>query len=218
MGAGWPRVRRAAGRWSVACVSAVGRHRLGTQDVPPLVRRGNPGVCDGPGVGLSAVAASLNTRCPEPGARHGMAGGTHHEPRQRRTPQRTGWSPRCVIWTWASSLLTRGLPGPRTPPRRLTVLHTRCTAWWRQVAVPPEPPTTDTLEAVRPIYAFKDLQDPADCWWSSCSTRGDSAFSVPPIGRGPTAWSSALSVTCRTRTGFAAYRARPSQVGGGRRH
>ena len=30
------------------------------------------------------------------------------------------------------------------------------------MAVPPEPPTTDTLEALRPIYALEDLQDPAD--------------------------------------------------------
>ena len=59
---------------------------------------------------------------------------------------------------------------------------------------------------------------PQTYWWSSCNTQGDSACSEPPIRRGPTAWSSALSVTCRTRTGCAAYRARPSQVGGGRRH
>ena len=52
----------AARRRSVAFMSAVGTHRLGTQDVPPLVRRGSPGVCDGPGVGLSAVAASLAAR------------------------------------------------------------------------------------------------------------------------------------------------------------
>ena len=96
-------------------------------------------------------------RCPP---WHGRRGAPRA--RQQMTPQRSSWSPLCVIWTWASRLLTRGLPGPPTSPRRLTVLHGRCTAWWRQVAVPPGPPTTDTLEALRPIYAFGDLQDPAD--------------------------------------------------------
>ena len=38
----------AARRRFVAFVSAMGTHRLGTQDVPPLVRRGGPGVCMGP--------------------------------------------------------------------------------------------------------------------------------------------------------------------------
>ena len=35
---------------------------MGTRDVPLLVHRGSPGVCDGPGVGLSAVAARLTAQ------------------------------------------------------------------------------------------------------------------------------------------------------------
>ena len=78
----------AARRRSVAFVSAVGTHRLGTQDVPPLVRRGGPGVCMGPDAGRSAVAARLAARgAPSPVPAMAWPAEAHHEPRQRMTPQ-----------------------------------------------------------------------------------------------------------------------------------
>ena len=52
----------AARRRSVAFMSAVGTQRLGTHDVAPLVRRGGPGVGNGPDLGRSAVAARLAAR------------------------------------------------------------------------------------------------------------------------------------------------------------
>ena len=78
----------AARRRSVAFMSAVGTQRLGTHDVAPLVRRGSPGVCNGPDLGRSAVAARLAARgAPTPVPAMAWPAEAGHEPRQRMTPQ-----------------------------------------------------------------------------------------------------------------------------------
>ena len=159
----------AARRRSVAFVSAVGTHRLGTQDVPPVVRRGSPGVCMGPDAGRSAVAARLAARgAPSPVPAMAWPAEALHEPRQRMTPQQEQFV--TTVRDVDVDVALADLRAARTSDSTKAA-NSAAYPLYRLVcdklAVPPWPPTTDTLEAFAAYLRFSGAyKAPQAYWWA----------------------------------------------------
>ena len=159
----------AARRRSVAFVSAVGTHRLGTRDVPPLVRRGSPDVCMGPDAGRSAVAARLAARgAPSPVPAMAWPAEALHEPRQRMTPQQEQFV--TTVRDVDVDVALADLRAARTSDSTKAA-NSAAYPLYRLVcdklAVPPWPPTTDTLEAFAAYLRFSGAyKAPQAYWWA----------------------------------------------------
>ena len=162
-----------------------GQHGLGTRDVPLLVHRGSPGVCDG----LSAVATSLAARgAPSPVPAMAWPAG------RTRAPAADDAAAEQLVTTVRDLDVGSALADPWAAQTSDSAETANSTAYplyylmatgWRSRRTPWKPCGLCTRSGT--------YKTPQTYWWSSCNTQGDSACSEPPIRRGPTAWSSALS-------------------------